>query len=252
MDGWWGSLGLLGNRITMIFLFLNEGKLLGWWRRILCLWFHSVECTLGSWLMFDAWGFHALHMPASKQLAWCPPRPSMLLLSSHCWQSMDHRWRETPRKKGGRKRCQSSSKQWIYRAKTCWFNYLWRHTTIHTPDRTTFKHTCAHFHWNFALAIGLPSISFFPPSLSRLNSLLLWHLTHSCWGERGRWKAEVIRKALSVILWRSEALSFSPLSSLHPFVLSLFSQASPSPVNSEENASCSCVSCLLRRQERHS
>lgn len=28
-------------------------------------------------------GFPAAHMPASKQLAWCPPRHSMLLLTEH-------------------------------------------------------------------------------------------------------------------------------------------------------------------------
>lgn len=135
MDGWWGRLRLLGSRITM--MKKNERRLLGWrrrWRRNLCLWFRSVERALGSWVISETRGFPAAHMPARKLLAWCPPRPSMLLLSNQCWQSMDHRQRETHGKKGG-ELSGSSSTQWIHRAKTCWF-ILFKGKPHHTLTHT--------------------------------------------------------------------------------------------------------------------
>lgn len=148
------------------------------------------------------------HFPCqqSKQLARCPPKPSTLLLSSHFSQSMGHRWGEIPRKKGGRRCCQTA---------------VCRELTQQRPvdlmmalNRSTFTHTCAHF--RFAFAIGPPTYLIFKPEL-----ILLWHLAHSCQGEGGRWKAEVIR---TVISWRSEALNFS--------------QMCPSPSNPEGNALC--------------
>lgn len=91
----------------------------------------------------------------SKQLAWCPPKPSTLLLSSHSSQSMGHRWGETPRKKTGRRRCQTAIGRELP-----WYSPV---ELMMALNRSTFTHTCAHF--RFAFAIGLPPISF-----SSLNS----------------------------------------------------------------------------------
>lgn len=71
------------------------------WGGILCLWFHSVECTLGSWVIFETCEFPAAHMPVSEQLACCPRRPSMLLLSNQCWESKDHRRRQDTQEERG-------------------------------------------------------------------------------------------------------------------------------------------------------
>ncbi len=146
----------------------------GWWGRILCLWFHSVERTFGSWVIFKTWEFPAAHMPASRQLARCPPRPSMLLLSNQYWKKHGPQTeRETPRKKKG------ASLKSIVNLQANSLMPVDPKTkadhSIHTPDGTTFKHTSAHFHWNLALTIRPSDISFFSPHLLKLPSPLGSH-----------------------------------------------------------------------------
>ena len=153
--------------------------------------------------------------------------------------------RDTQEERG---RTLSRREVWFHWVETCWIS-AW----LHRPDRAALKHTCGHFHWNSAFTTP-SSISTSLSAVSRPDSLLLWLLTlltHSCGGERCRWKAEVIREALSVTLWLREALSFSPITPpLVPFVLSFFSPVSLSAANSEGKASCPHVSCLPRRVER--
>lgn len=93
----------------------------------------------------------------SKQLAWCPPKPSTLLLSSHFSQSMGHRWGETPRKKGGRRRCQTAvCRELTQQRPVDWMMAL---------NGSTFTHTPVH---TFALR---------SPSASRLSHFQAW--THT-------------------------------------------------------------------------
>lgn len=141
------------------------------------------------------------------------------LLTKHGPQTARH-----PGRKKGEVWAVGSCKPTVYKPVESTFFTTDAHTPMHTPKRTALKHTCAHFCWNSAFA--KPSlVSFFCPR-SRNSLLLTFTLTHSCWGERSRWKAEVIRKGLSVTLWLQEALSFPPHPSLLSFVLSLFSPVS--------------------------